>query len=118
MFNIKIDGSKKIFIIKVGGYFKQDEVKAFIEDYKKNVKSINPEYYSIAIIGEELITTGPDLVSTLENIVNLYKETGFKKYYGSLPSSPLAAMQLKRIITKCGLDVTFADNIDDILNIL
>lgn len=118
MFEMKIDEDKKAFIICVGGYFRQDEGQAFLETYYKNVSSLKPANYNIVILGEELITSGPEMVKVLEQAVNIYKETGFKKYYGTLPRSPLAAMQLKRIIIKSGLDITFADNVDDIMNVI
>lgn len=118
MFEMKIDKNKKAFIIKVGGYFSPAEGKNFLETYNNNVKSFNPGDYNVIILGEGLSTSSQDMVNTLHATVDMYKKTGFKKYYGTLPKSAVSAMQLKRVVKDCGLNVTFGENVDSILKSL
>lgn len=118
MFKIKADESKKVITIEVGGFFKPEEGQAFLDAYNKQAKAINPSNYSVIILGEGLSTSTPEMAAVLENTIKMYKSTGFKKYYGTLPKSASAAMQLKRIVSKCGLDVTFGNSVEDILKTL
>lgn len=118
MFKIKADERKKVVTIEVGGFFKNEEGQAFLNDYNKQVKAINPSNYSLIILGEGLATSSQEMAVILENTVNMYKSTGFKKYYGTLPKSASASMQLKKVVSKCGLDVTFGNSVEDILKTL
>lgn len=118
MFEIKIDKNKKAFVINVGGFFKPEEGKSFLDTYNKDVKSLNPSDYNVIILGEGLSTSSQEMIDILEGTINMYKKTGFKKYYGTLPNSPSATMQLKRVISKCGIDVEFGKNVDEILKTL
>lgn len=114
MYNMQVDNNKKIFSIEVGGFFKEDEGDKFIQDYTNHTTSFIPSEYSLLIVGKDLSTSKQEMLPILEQVLTLYKQTGFKKYYGILPESPTSKMQLARVIDKIGIDITPVNSINEI----
>lgn len=114
MFEMKVDPSKKAFIIKVGGFFREDEAMNFLETYNKHVQSINPSDYTLILLSEDLAVSNQDMLPKLEGIINLYKSAGFKKFYSTYPKSVVAKIQLEKISQKCNFNVSFEQTMEDI----
>lgn len=115
MFEMKIDSQKKAFIIKVGGFFQEEEAKKFLEDYNKSVNSFKASEYSLVLIADELSASKPEMIPALEGIVKLYKSSGFKSHYSTDPKLAVTKMQLKRVANNCGMDIAFEPTLEDIL---
>lgn len=116
MFEMKVDSQKKAFIIKVGGFFQEEEAKRFMENYNKNVNSFKASEYSLILVADELSASKPEMIPALENIVGLYKSSGFKNYYSTDPKLAITKMQLKRVANNCGMNIIFEPTIEDVLN--
>jgi hypothetical protein len=116
MFKIETTKSKKLLTISVGGFFKENEGIAFLEEYKKNVGSIIPSEYALLVDGTELSTSKPEMLPILSGCLKLYKSTGFKKTYGIFPKSPTATIQLKKLCISSGMDMEFFSTIEEVLN--
>lgn len=97
MFEITTDQSKKIFIVKVGGFFLPEEGAAFLSQYQDKLKNINPKDYNLIVDGTELKTSKVEMLPVLEKCMELYKSTGFKAMFGVRPESPTASMQLEKV---------------------
>jgi hypothetical protein len=54
IFKFEPNNIKKVLTITVGGFFKEEEGKAFLQEYQKNVRSIKPADYSLVVDGTEL----------------------------------------------------------------
>lgn len=114
MFKVEVNQSKKILFITVGGFFKEDEGMAFLDEYNKAVKSITPSTYTLALEGESLSTSKTDMLPVLENCMKMYKHTGFKRIVSTQPSSASAFMQLKRLLSEINLKVDFVSNLSSL----
>lgn len=115
MFKIELNNIKKVLTITVGGFFKEEEGKAFLQEYQKSVGSIKPADYSLVVDGTELLISKQEMVPILENCMMLYKRTGFKKSFGVYPKSPSSAMQLRKVAEKIQLPMEFGSTVGEVL---
>jgi hypothetical protein len=118
MFEIKVDSVKKALIIKVGGFFQEEEAKDFINTYNRNVASIRPSEYNLVLVADELSTSKQEMLPVLEGVINMYKSTGFKNYYSTTPRSVIAKIQLNKVAVKCNMKVTFGGSLEETLNMI
>lgn len=115
MFEMKVDSQKKAFVIKVGGFFQEEEAKKFLEAYNKNINSFKASEYCLVLVADELSVSKPEMIPALENIVNLYKSSGFKSYYSTEPKLAVTKMQLKRVASNCKMNINFEPTVEDVL---
>ena len=115
MFEMKVNSQKKAFIIKVGGFFQEEEAKRFMKSYNENINSFKASEYSLILVADELSVSKPEMIAALEGIVNIYKSSGFKNYYSTTPKSAVTKMQLKRVADNCGMNIVFEPTIEDVL---
>ena len=116
MFEMNVNSQKKAFIVKVAGFFQEEEANRFMEAYNKNINSFKASEYSLILIPDELSTSKPEMLPVLENAVKLYKSSGFKAYYSTTPKSAVTGMQLKRVANNCGIHIIFEPTVEDVLN--
>ncbi len=114
MFKMELNKEKKLFVITMGGFFREDEGKKFLDDYNTNVKSITPASYTLVLDGSGLLTSKQDMLPVLKNCVSLYKSSGFKSIVSLPPSSKTAEMQLLKAIEEVGTKIKFVDTIDNL----
>lgn len=97
MFNFNVNQSKKAIFVTVEGYFSESDALAYLAEYQKTVKSVVPSQYILVVDGRGQKTTAQDVVAEMQQAVDMYLSSGFKKVFIVNPSSPTAKMQVKRL---------------------
>lgn len=115
MFKIELNKIKKVLTITVGGFFKEEEGRDFLQDYQSKVNSIKPAEYALIVDGTDLSTSKQDMLPVLSNCMSLYKGTGFKKALGVYPKSVTASIQLKKVASQIGLPMEFGKTVDEVM---
>ncbi len=54
------------------------------------------------------------MIPILENCIKMYKATGFKNIVSTPPSSAIAAMQLKRLLSSLNVDIEFVSDLSQL----
>lgn len=118
MYKIDVDKSRKLFLVRVGGFFKDDEAEQFIQDYLKEFKAINPAEYELVLDCKELSVSGKDMVPVLKERLEMYISQGYKKVYFVKLNSAVGMLQLKKVGVESGFwdKVTTVDSADEIMN--
>jgi hypothetical protein len=111
MYKVEVNNAKKILFITVGGFFQEEDGKNFLNDYNNAVKSIVPSTFTLALESSDLSTSKADMIPILENCMKMYKDTGFKNIISTSPTSPIALMQLKRLLSSLNLNVEFVSDL-------
>jgi BRCT domain type II-containing protein len=114
MFKITVDNAKKSFLVEVKGSFDKQEGEDFLKEYNSKLSSITPNKYNLVIIGENFKTCPQEVTPVLEKSIKFYEKSGFKEMYGTLPQSPTAAMQLKRIIKNINPNIKLINSLSEI----
>ena len=86
-----------------------------MDDYNRKINSINPSEYNFVICGKDLKTSRQDMLPILEQCLKMYKDSKFKRYYSSKPTSPTCFLQLKKLLDKVGIDMNFDETVEDII---
>lgn len=115
MYSMEINKEKKAFIVRVGGFFKEGEGEKFLEEYQENITKFNPREYNFVICGKDLKTSSQDAVQILDQCLKLYKSTGYKSYYTTMPASPTAKMQLNKLLDANNLKMEIGETVEGIL---
>ncbi len=111
MYKVEVNNAKKVLFITVGGFFQEEDGKNFLNDYNNAVKSITPSSFTLALESSELSTSKAEMIPILENCIKMYKSTGFKNIVSTPPSSAIAAMQLKRLLSSLNVDIEFVTDL-------
>lgn len=115
MYEMEIDYDKKAFIIKISGFFKEDDVIQYIDEYYKKLKYIDPSKFSLVLIADDLAASSQYMLPKLESVVNIYKSTGFKNVFSTYPKSFLARIQIEKLSDLCGFNVSFKSSLEEII---
>jgi len=107
MYKVEVNNAKKVLFITVGGFFQEEDGKNFLNDYNNAVKSS----FTLALESSELSTSKAEMIPILENCIKMYKATGFKNIVSTPPSSAIAAMQLKRLLSSLNVDIEFVSDL-------
>ncbi|RPJ95243.1 hypothetical protein CW357_11560 [Rummeliibacillus sp. TYF005] len=103
-YTMSLNQLKKEMNIKIIGNFTPEQAKRFMDDYNKNVNSINAADFNLVLDCLELAIVTPELVPALEDCYKLYKSSNFNKVIFEISNKPIVKMQLNRIAKKVGLD--------------
>lgn len=114
MYKLKIDEIKKAFIIIFEGNFGAGDFNNFITEYNKCVCEINPGEYNLIIVGDYLLALRQEMLLKLQSMINMYKLTGFKNYFGTFPVNEAAKAQFQNIINKCNFRILIEPSFKDI----
>lgn len=109
MYIMEIQPDKKTLFIKVGGFFKEEEAKAYIHDYQKNTKKIKPSEYKLVIDARDQAAVLPEVAEDLKHVLNMYSDTDFKEIFIVNPTSTVSKMQL----AKCAKEISFRGKLVD-----
>jgi len=101
VFDLK-NGEKTLNVI-IEGMFTSENAEDFIVDYQKNIAEIKPAEFALIFDATKLKVSTQEVLPMLENCVQLYKQTGFKKIIMNMGSSSIVKNQIKRVIEKVGL---------------
>lgn len=117
MFKNEVRTKEKLFMVKVGGFFKEDEAAAFLEDYLAKYKSINPREYSLVLDCKDLAVSGQNMIPVLKQRLEMYISQGFKKVYFVKLKSPTGMLQLRKVGEESGFwnKVELVDSSDDVI---
>ena len=114
MYKLEIDKVKKAFIIIFEGNFESGDFNNFISEYNNCVCEINPEEFSLIIVGDYLLALKQEMLLKVHSMINMFKLTGYKYYFGTYPVNEAAKAQLRNLITKCNLRILIEPSFKDI----
>lgn len=100
-FDLK-SGSKDLNVL-VEGMFTQQNALDFINEYQKNTSGINPGEYNLIFDATNLKVSTQEVLPLLENCMQMYKQSGFKRIEVSIGSSAIVKNQIRRVVEKVGL---------------
>jgi hypothetical protein len=101
---INIDKTKKIFLITLEGSFGKDDILNYLEDFKKDLNSINPAEYQLQFEANKFKVLPQDLLPAFTECFKLYKQASFKKIIANVGDNAVQKMQVRRVMTSVGLD--------------
>lgn len=85
--------------IELNGFFKEEEVIHFVQDYNKMVKGINPSTHILEIDCKKLKVSSSNVLERMKDCIRMYVNTNFKKVQFILPKNePLLQLQFKRVV--------------------
>lgn len=97
MYTLKLDKVKKVFTATVGGFITPEMGEAFVKDYTKEIKGINPKDFTLVVDSTELKPSPADSIPILKGCFEFYMKDGFKKILMVEAKSATTNMQLKRV---------------------
>lgn len=110
MYRVEIEESEKVFLVTMSGIMTKPEIMAYIDEFKKKTKRLNPAEYSIVLNIQELEVVPGDFNVTdlMEQAVILTINVPFKMRYNTMPKSVVATWLIEKIGKK---DTSFYDTI-------
>ncbi|MFS0674432.1 hypothetical protein [Ornithinibacillus sp. 179-J 7C1 HS] len=102
-YTMKVNPAKKTIEMTVSGTFTPEKAQQFIDDYQSKVASINASEFVLEFDCRDLDVVTKAMIPTLENCLQLYKSSGFKKVEVGISKSAIISMQLKRLANNVGL---------------
>jgi hypothetical protein len=117
MYKIEIVPTKNLFIVTMSGFMKEDESKAYLDEFRRKLRTITPSNFNIVVDTHELITASKNLTDLMKEAQELIVRTPFKKRYSIMPKSIIATSQIKRVgkDDEVFKNTTFAESYEDVL---
>lgn len=117
MYKMEIKTAEKIFFIEIAGFFKMEDAKQYMEDFKKNLMRIpNPRDYHLVIDAKEQKTVPQDVQALLEEAIALYVATPFKSHHTVMFNSAISKSQIMRAGNSAFANTfTFHDTVEEAL---
>ncbi|WP_035284125.1 MULTISPECIES: hypothetical protein [unclassified Clostridium] len=104
-YQMSVDKGKKEMNIRVWGMFEASDANSFIEDFKKELSSIQTSEFILAFDAKDLNVSKPEMLPMLEGCFKMYKECNFKKVTAKVENNVTLKMQLSRIGRNSGLNI-------------
>ncbi|GEL77826.1 hypothetical protein [Tenuibacillus multivorans] len=116
MYKIDVKDNEKLFFVKVGGFFKDEEAKQFLDEYLSKYESITPSEYDLVLDCKELSVSAQDMVPVLKERLEMYASQGFNRIFLVKMDSATGMMQLKRAGEESGFwgQITVVDTADEV----
>lgn len=102
-YTINIEKEPKIFAITLKGNFGEDDIANYIEDFKKNLSTVNPSEYQLNFEASEFKVLPQELVPALKDCFEVYKQANFKKININVGNNTIQKMQVRRVINSIGI---------------
>lgn len=122
MYKIELKENEKVFLVTMSGLMKKTEIMAYINEFKKRIKSFDLDQYNIVLNIKELeaFSQDFDLIDLMEQAVMLIIKAPFKARYNTIPKSVVAAWQMERIGKKhtSFYDTIFTESYEEVLKLL
>jgi len=113
MFKIQIDSSKKVFKVEASGFLTKDDLVSYIDDFKKNLKNINPSQFALVVDAREQKALAPDAAGLIGDVLKMYSETPFKKRFSVVLDSAVAMSQVKRVAKDSVDNFIMVDSVEE-----
>ena len=113
MYKIEQKRAEKMLLISFDGFPSTEETMVFVEDYMKNVASINAKDYSLVLDGKKLSPLKQEALPNLEQSYLAYMNEGYKNIIIITPESAITKMQLERVAKKVSFPVSYASSIEE-----
>lgn len=122
MYKIELKEKEKVFLVTMSGLMKKTEITAYINEFKKKIKSFNLGQYNIVLNIKELEAFSQDfgLLDLMEQAIILIINAPFKARYNTIPKSVVAAWQMERIGKKhtSFYNTIFTESYEEVLRLL
>lgn len=103
-FTMKVNQAEKTIDMTVSGTFTPEKAQEFVKEYQQTLSAIKPEEFVLQFDCRDLSVVSQDLAPNLENVMRMYKESGFKKVLVGIQKKPIIKLQLNRLARNAGLD--------------
>ncbi|SES17860.1 hypothetical protein SAMN04487944_1226 [Gracilibacillus ureilyticus] len=100
---ILVDPSKKVVNMAVAGKMTMEDAELFVKEYNAKIGPINGEEFELMVDCTEMKVLTPEMGANLEEVMKMYKNTGFKKITYMIKENNILKMQLTRISRNAGL---------------
>lgn len=112
-YEMKHEELKKVFHIKVEGFFNETIGMTFLKDYNSGLIKFKATETNLIIESQNLLASSQSMLDIMNKCYELYNSSNFKKMIIVLPDSPTAAMQAKRKAQDAGYTGEFAQSLDE-----
>lgn len=108
--------NKKVFFIKVWGFYTQEDAMAFIKDYNVETKKFTPSNTTLVLDGTGLLTSKPEAKLLLVECIKLYMQLPYKNRMFIKSASSIANLMIKNAMKDGGMvdgkDSMFIDDMN------
>lgn len=122
MYKIELKEKEKVFLVTMSGLMKKTEIIAYINEFKKKIKSFNLGQYNIVLNIKELEAFSQDFgfLDLMEQAIILIINAPFRARYNTIPKSVVAAWQMERIGKKhtSFYNTIFTESYEEVLKLL
>jgi len=94
---LRLDMKAKILYAMVQGFFKPADANEFVEEYTKNVKTINAKEYELHFDCKSMKVSSQEMVPMLTACFEMYKKDGFTKVVFYCGESASLKLQIRRV---------------------
>lgn len=117
LYSFELDEEKGTLLVKVGGFFKEEDAKIYLSEFQTIVNTINPSSYKLIIDGREQEKVVDHVVDDLLFVLKLYSMAKFKKTIIINPSSPASRIQVENCVKKINFSGIFVNSIGEAYSI-
>ena len=107
-YSIQLIPEKKMVKICTEGFFKEEDVKKFMQDYSR-LKEKADSSYSLIVDPFNFKTVRKDLRNQLEQTLKMYNKD-FSDLYCIEPKSAATRLQITKLAKKNGIEYTFIES--------
>ncbi len=118
LYSFALDEEKRIFFVKVDGFFKEEDAKIYLSEFQTVVNSINPSRYTLIIDGRGQEEVPSDVVDDIIFVLKLYWMANFKTLIIISPTSPASRIQVENCVNKINFPGVFVDSVEEAYNLL
>lgn len=115
IFEMKVIPEKKIFYIKVIGYYRYKEALEYLTAYKNHTNTFDTSKYSFIIDASEHSIVPNYMLPILKSILQMYSNDNYENIYIIPPNSEVVELQIKEITSKFNLHTIFINTLAEAL---
>jgi hypothetical protein len=102
-FAIELDKEAKVLKAMIFGYYQPNDHDAFVAEYLRLIRDINPEEYEVHFQSRYLRLAIFDMKEVLTAYFELFKKKGFKRYLVDPGPSALLKGEVAKVVEAAGL---------------
>lgn len=96
-YGVTLNTTDKVIVSHASGFIKVFEASEIVRQFKEAVQKVNTKEYALIVDGKDAKTVTQDVVPLMQEVLQLYTETPFKKKYMVELEAGIKASQVKRV---------------------
>jgi hypothetical protein len=117
LYTFKLDKNKEIFIVKVKGYFEEEDAKLYISEFQTIVNTINPSKYTLIIDGTEQAPVSSQVMEDIGFVLKVYSMANFKRIIIVNPASEVSRLQVDSCVRELNFQGIFVGSVEEAYNL-